>query len=143
MTIITIIIVCAVTAYWLLKHKAKDSLKATQRPGNIHHIYQAASIKPGDCACSAVKPLGDKRFLSSEAPPLPLLNCDSEKCQCRFVRHEDRRQREDRRAAYCLQTDLHTVAGKEEHRGKTCRRSADKLTGAASDLRYDDIEWAT
>ena len=148
MAIIAIMLVCAAAAFWLLKPKAKaertrKSAKAARQRGNIHHIYQAASINPGGCACNAVKALGDKRFLAEEAPHMPLTNCDSAKCQCRYVRHEDRRKREDRRAVYCLQTDLHVVAGKEEHRVKTCRRRVDKLTGAASDLSYNDIKWAT
>ena len=149
MTIIAIMIVCVASAYWLLRPKTKSrraprtrSVKVASRPGNLHHIYQAASINPGGCACTAVKALGDKRFLADEAPQMPLTNCDSAKCQCRYVRHDDRRRREDRRAVYCLQTDLHLVAGKEEHRAKTCRRRADKLTGAASDLSYNDIKWA-
>ena len=148
MTIIAIILVCAASAYWLLKPKTKarrtaKRVKVAQRAGNLHHIYQAASINPGGCACAAVKALGDKRFLAYEAPQMPLPGCNSAKCQCRYVRHDDRRQREERRAVYCLQTDLHIVAGNEEHRVKTCRRRVDKLTEAASEISYNDIKWAT
>ena len=149
MIIISILLVCAAAAYWLLKsgpktRQARKPSQKAQRPGNLHNLYHSASINYGGCACTAVKALGEKRFLAEQAPQIPLLNCDSAKCQCRYVRHEDRRVAQDRRALYCLQTDLHVVAGQEEHRSKKVgRRRSDGLTGAASDLSYDDIKWAT
>ena len=42
-------------------------------------------------ACLAVKGLSQKRFLASEAPSLPVPGCTVEKCECRFIHHEDRR----------------------------------------------------
>jgi len=149
MAIIAVILVCTVAAYWLLQPKKAKSKRLRVNPGNIHRpgklhkLYQAASINYGGCACAAVKAMGEQRFLAAEAPQLPLGTCDSAKCQCRYVRHVDRRAKEDRRAIYCLQTDLHAVAGKEEHRSKSCRRRSDQSSNAASDLQYKDIKWAT
>ncbi|MBE9538468.1 MAG: hypothetical protein IMF06_05255 [Proteobacteria bacterium] len=148
MIIISILLVCAAAAYWLLKsgpknrHARKLSRKA-QRPGKLHKLYHSASINYGGCACTAVKSLGETRFLAEHAPQIPLPNCDSNKCQCRYVRHEDRRVEEDRRSLYCLQADLHIVAGEEEHRSKKGRRRTDGPTGTISDLSYDDFKWAT
>ena len=38
-----------------------------------------------------------RRFLSSAAPRLPLAECDSLECNCKFVHHKDRRTGKDRR----------------------------------------------
>jgi len=148
MVIIAILAVSALGVYWLLKPKAKPGpahkkRNTSQHAGDLHYLYQAASINAGGCACAAVEELAGKRFLAEQAPRLPLANCDSLHCQCRYVRHEDRREREDRRALYCLETDLYIVGGHEEHRAKSCRRRSDKLNAAASDLNYDEFKWAT
>jgi hypothetical protein len=37
-----------------------------------------------------------ERFLSREAPLLPLAGCTAKYCRCRYVHYEDRRQRERR-----------------------------------------------
>ena len=148
MTIIAIMLVCAVTAFWILKPTAR--IKSARRvpanakaPAKQHNLYQAASINYGGCACTAVKALGEKRFLANRAPQVPLADCDSGKCQCRYIRHADRRAGEDRRDQYGLQTDLHVVAGKEEHRVKSNRRRNDGFTSVASGLDYKDFKWAT
>lgn len=60
---------------------------AKPRPKSFH----AVSIEPGHHACAAAKFLRGKRFLSSEAPPLPLRQCACEQCECRYLHHEDRR----------------------------------------------------
>ena len=65
--------------------------------------------------------LETKRFLSSEAPLLPLDGCTLRNCQCRYVHYEDRRER-DRRNLYS-----HTMASApafagQERRSRTDRR---------------------
>ena len=148
MIIIAIMLVCAATTYWLLKPAAR--IKGVRRVpakgrgcDQQHSPYRAASITYGGCACASVKSLGNKRFLASKAPQVPLANCDSGKCQCRYIRHKDRRAGEDRRAAYCLQTDLHIVEGNQEQRSNSMRRSSDRHTGIAAGLDYSDFKWAT
>ena len=47
--------------------------------------YRCVSIRYGTKACQAVKRLEGKRFLSAEAPSLPLLDCEVEHCRCRYV----------------------------------------------------------
>ena len=149
MSIIAISLVCLAAAYWFFNakrkkqsHRAKLPSRA-QGPANRHSRYQAASINYGGCACSAVKAIGDKRFLAEQAPRVPLTECNAARCDCKYVRHEDRRIREDRRAIYCLQTDLHSVAGEAEQRAPgSCRRTTDSFTAAASDYEYKDVKWA-
>jgi hypothetical protein len=69
--------------------------------------YHGVAIRYYDpCACAAVqrmetkpflwnKPplyLETKRFLSGEAPPLPLPNCTAPRCLCCYAHYEDRRE---------------------------------------------------
>ena len=49
--------------------------------------------------CEAVTALQGRRFLSSDAPKLPLGTCDVSSCECRYVHYKDRRRRRGRRAS--------------------------------------------
>ena len=62
--------------------------------------YHAVSIKPGAYACSAANDLAGDRFLASEAPSLPLPDCDAAECDCHFTHHKDRRTGKDRRSPF-------------------------------------------
>jgi len=53
--------------------------------------YHAVTIAVGGRCCAAAEGLQEKRFLSCEAPKLPLANCDRLTCECRYVHHDDRR----------------------------------------------------
>ena len=46
--------------------------------------YHAVSIEPGRNCCHEARELKGKRFLSREAPTLPLRNCSSDNCLCRY-----------------------------------------------------------
>jgi hypothetical protein len=54
--------------------------------------HHAVSIAPGRPCCAAARELRDERFLSREAPKLPLKACDRADCTCRYVHHQDRRK---------------------------------------------------
>jgi hypothetical protein len=66
-------------------------------PTRNHHItnpWHAVSIVPGfvQGSCPQVAKLVGHRFLSMEAPPLPLVDCPMKnRCGCRFRHHVDRR----------------------------------------------------
>ncbi len=53
--------------------------------------YAAVSIQSFGRGCAAATALRGKRFLAEEAPPLPLPDCGSERCGCRYFHHVDRR----------------------------------------------------
>ena len=90
-------------------------------------------------ACSAVKqfptklflsakasPFGEtQRFLSREAPLLPLAECTVARCQCHYVHYADRRER-DRRHAYAHWAAL--AFGETERRDRPSRRQNDWVT---------------
>ena len=54
--------------------------------------YHAVGVIPGPRVCAAAEALRGKRFLSREAPTLPLKKCDRGDCQCRYEHYEDRRK---------------------------------------------------
>jgi hypothetical protein len=82
------------------------SKKATSRGNAVtnthYHItnpYHAVSIVPGVANCEAARELRLRRFLSREAPPLPLAACTlGGKCRCAYKHYDDRRMKA-RRAA--------------------------------------------
>ncbi|MBK6289224.1 MAG: hypothetical protein IPJ33_06385 [Gammaproteobacteria bacterium] len=59
--------------------------------------FHAVSVVCGKEACEGVRRLSQKRFLSKDAPQLPLSYCSSKSCNCRYVHFADRRGGEERR----------------------------------------------
>jgi hypothetical protein len=54
--------------------------------------WSAVSILPGSASCAAAGALKGKRFLSGEAPRLPLAECTSAvNCRCVYRKFADRR----------------------------------------------------
>ena len=79
--------------------------------GRRARSYHSVAIRYyGNAACPAVRQfaiqptvstqtplfLETQRFLSSEAPLLPLVGCTETSCQCRYVHYADRRDRDRR-----------------------------------------------
>jgi len=62
--------------------------------------FHAVSVKPGAYACSAANNIAGQRFLATQAPSLPLPDCDADTCECHFVHHNDRRTGKDRRSPF-------------------------------------------
>jgi hypothetical protein len=62
--------------------------------------YHSVSIKAGLHQCAAVRKLDGIRIISTEAPSLPLPDCDSVECSCRYEHHDDRRVAGDRRSPF-------------------------------------------
>jgi hypothetical protein len=62
--------------------------------------YHGVSLKPCKNACDAVQTIIGQRFLSSEAPALPLAGCDRQQCKCTYGHYSDRRDKEDRRTGW-------------------------------------------
>jgi hypothetical protein len=62
--------------------------KSGKQPRNRWH---AVAILPGAGCCKAAESARGRRFLSTEAPLLPLRACDVGACTCKYRHHEDRR----------------------------------------------------
>jgi len=53
--------------------------------------FHAVSIQSKKNGCPAVESLKLQRFLSEEAPALPLADCCAQGCTCKYIHHADRR----------------------------------------------------
>lgn len=91
-------------ALWLLirlrRGGADETVSEDTASGIPVSEYHAVSIKVTGMACAAAKDLTGQRFLSTEAPRLPLPGCTATDCNCRFVHHKDRRSGKDRRSPF-------------------------------------------
>jgi len=77
------------SARWYPYRKMATSTKVRGSPIQPWH---AVSVVAGKGACRAAEELGDRRFLSAEAPFLPLPDCSSRsQCKCIYEHYPDRR----------------------------------------------------
>lgn len=106
-------------------------------PSNVHtgvpHPYHCVAIRYPDGACIAVQRLSGQRFLSKEAPPIPLPECDAANCRCRYVHFEDRRQNDDRRNPHPVLVHVGGYHGPE-------RRSGERRRLVTEDIEHGDDE---
>jgi hypothetical protein len=86
--------------------------------------WNAVSVIPATGGCEAARGLKGRRFLSADAPRLPLPQCASPvTCQCVYKKYADRRAGPRREAE---QTGLQrAVETGQERRRKRGRRSTD------------------
>jgi hypothetical protein len=63
-----------------------DRLKRAKR-----HAWHAVMVLASPSACCAAQACKGQRFLSCEAPKLPMTACDAARCECRYRHFEDRR----------------------------------------------------
>jgi len=91
------------------------------REHRVTNPFHAVSIVTGTYCCAAARQYADRRFLSSEAPRLPLEACTATECRCRYRHHDDRR-RGPRRAA---DGGFARPYGGQERRTRAGRRETD------------------
>ncbi len=88
--------------------------------------FHAVTIIGGETACAAARALRQKRFLSAQAPLLPLAQCAfPTQCQCRYQHLQDRRStlRRDRdRGGLPF-----PYSGREKRHNPLGRRADDKI----------------
>lgn len=93
---------------------------------SVSSPYRACTIEPGPDACAAVAGLQDKHFLQGDVPALPLPECGRLQCDCRYRRHQDRRQKDDdRRLPGAAATEMYPHAAEERRRARRGRRADD------------------
>ena len=83
--------------------------------------WHAVSIAAPPTACDAARACKGKRFLSREAPHLPLPECNAARCECKYRHYADRRggpRRGDDRGVPKARVDTN-------RRGARGRRAAD------------------
>ncbi len=64
---------------------------AHENDGETRNPYHAVAIRVRGKGCDMARRVVGKRFLSSEAPMLPLSGCSSPVCSCKYVHFDDRR----------------------------------------------------
>jgi hypothetical protein len=67
------------------RHRERRSGFTTSTP------FHAVSVRAGSPCCEAVKQIENRRYLSDEAPGLPLPQCGGPSCHCTYLHHSDRR----------------------------------------------------
>ena len=87
----------------------------------ISNPWHAVSVAPGEHACALARGETEVRYLSKDAPQLPLKGCELTTCTCRYRHYEDRRT--SRRRAADLWSNGRVWAGQERRRSG--RRSVD------------------
>jgi hypothetical protein len=133
---ILVLFLAALTVYFKSKSAGKNTTKTPTagriaKPGAkksaLAHDggtgYPGVAIKLCTNACGAARELQNSRYLSGEAPKLPLPNCSKSDCACKYAHFSDRRDiHEDRRHAYSMQTDLYDTNGNQNRRENKERR---------------------
>lgn len=130
------IIMLILMAIWLSRRLfpvgKKHFYESTKGPGKLashSSAYEAVSIHSYKDKCPAVASVAGERFLSSEAPLIPLESCTSETCHCVYMHHSDRRTGTDRRSHH-ESTDGYTVLPGQPNRRVTRGRRASDLATA-------------
>lgn len=80
------------------KTLGKTSRQSKAVPKKAVNPYHCVEVKMSYDACEEVLKIHGKRYLSAEAPTLPLPGCD-QNCGCKFKHHNDRRF-DDRRDSF-------------------------------------------
>jgi hypothetical protein len=70
--------------------KVADSAVPAQ--AKLPKTWHAVTIAAGPRCCAPAKQLEGHRFLSKDAPPLPLKGCARTDCTCRYQHYDDRRK---------------------------------------------------
>ena len=101
--LLVLLLVVLVGAYFWLRQRQAAIAERPAEKRRLEHTpseYHAVSIRFDAGACAAAQALDGQRFLSAEAPRLPLNECNAPDCSCRFVHHADRRGKDDRRSPF-------------------------------------------
>lgn len=115
---ILLAVVSLLLILFLFRHRLRPGKRRQAKPVTLQEKqYHCVSIVLAPNACQAIRALEGKRFLSREAPRLPLPECDCSQCACKYHHHEDRRVPfSDRRLDYGMSRDLYGIFGETNRR---------------------------
>lgn len=106
-------------AIWSSRSKKNVGDKSAKKTASNISPYHCVEVKIPYDACEAVMQLHGVRYLSAEAPNLPLPACD-QNCSCTFKHYDDRRV-EERRDAFDS-SGIHFSGTKNRRLGRDRRR---------------------
>jgi len=113
------LILLGVSGYLIgLLHRPVQNRRAQARSARWHGV----AISPCRDACDSARRLWNTRYLSKEAPRLPLADCNRRPCRCRFIHYVDRRTG-DRRATSAPPSNLTLERRRVRRRTSTERRA--------------------
>lgn len=96
-------VLLAFTVAWLI-FRARQNKAATEAEASpksmIQGEFPAVAMQYSENSCNAAKAMTGRRFLATEAPELPLKECDFPDCRCTFDHFSDRRSKSNRRAPF-------------------------------------------
>ncbi len=107
---------------WLMRTKIDAHVRRSGKPMEQRRVvnpYHAVGISPALGCCKAATELKGRRFLSAEAPKIPLPACDAASCKCRFTHFDDRRDDHDRRQVKLNALGLLTRERRRGHGSRT------------------------
>ena len=109
---------------WHLR-PANSAIKVPGHPIEIQlstmSSFSAVSIVTTGACCDAARTQRASRTISNQAPRLPLPDCSMpDRCRCRFAKHADRREGDDRRAFHASETSA-WYNGPERRKASTRR----------------------
>jgi len=117
-----VLFLTVVALWWRRTARQKKQHAAPAARQNARRSYHCVEVRKGTPACKASQQFGRARFLSDEAPRLPVSGCTEEKCTCSFMHHDDRRE-DDRRHPYGQLASIPpAISG--ERRSRTERRQS-------------------
>lgn len=120
-----------VMAIWSsISNKKKPDLGVSKPKVSRFHCVELVVPYEAYDACDAAMYQHGKRYLSVEAPMIPLAECDQKNCRCRFKHHDDRRhgQRRDPFSA----SGIHTLYSERQNR----RLGGDRRLNSAAKVAF-------
>ena len=116
---------------WRYEHTVVREFEAPEppQPSRLYLIteWHCVRIRPGLICCDKARELSDQLYLTGEAPPLPLPECNQMNCNCHYLRFGDRRTLPERRIKVQKLTSIFSGLG-QDRRTNRGRRSGDLVS---------------
>jgi len=96
--LIIFVIIYVASIFLLLRPLQGGSNRKKGRNHPASNPWHAVSLACDSQSCQGLTAVTGQRFLVKNVPEIPLSQCTSGPCACRYVHHEDRRVKGDRRA---------------------------------------------
>ncbi|WP_119978466.1 hypothetical protein [Shewanella algidipiscicola] len=90
---------------------------AEQQYSSTNTNFHSVEIVNDAMDCTSAHSLQGKRYLSAQAPMLPLKGCSTTPCRCRYIHHADRRKFDgERRLQFGVTHELYGTFGEQNRR---------------------------
>jgi len=86
-----LVLATGAVGWFVFRRPAATQRRAPEQAKPAGGRFGAVEIRIRSGACQAARSLEGQRFLSKEAPTLPLPACTAAQCTCKFAKWSDRR----------------------------------------------------